>query len=143
MAPEVSRENRRSWFWTQFVMALGLIAVGLFFSCGGFLVSPVDVPVGMAFFVGGSLVAFAGVVWLLMLFVHRTQYVMAFSLILFGALSWFEGLGVGLGVGDRGDRSASWVVPIATGFFVAGPFIALAGVAWLLLLSRRANRKSN
>jgi hypothetical protein len=62
------------------------------------------------------------------------HFAIALGLILFGLLSWFGGLGIGLGVGDSGSSSASWVLPVAEAFFMAGPFIVVAGMVWLLVL---------
>ena len=54
-------------------------------------------------------------------------------MIILGVLAWIGGLGMALGAGSSGVRSDDWMVPIAELYFIGGPFVALAGIIWLIV----------
>ena len=62
------------------------------------------------------------------------QFWFALGLLPVGGACWFLGLAIGLGVGSSTSTHDNWMQPIAVFFFEAGPWIAGAGVLWLLAL---------
>jgi len=63
-----------------------------------------------------------------------TQFWLALALLPVGAACSFLGLAIGLGVGSSTSTHDDWAYPIAETAFLAGPWIAGAGILWLLIL---------
>jgi hypothetical protein len=62
------------------------------------------------------------------------QFWIALALLPVGAACSSLGLGIGLSVGSSTSTHDDWVYPIAEFAFLAGPWIAGAGILWLPVL---------
>ena len=62
------------------------------------------------------------------------QFGIALGLIPIGLLCSFLALAVAMGVGSSRNTSDDWLMPIATFFLFAGPFIVGVGVIWVLVI---------